>query len=51
MEKIVLKKLEEEKLWLVEQSKKIMHLDTTGNETSELLYNELAKSRITFLRQ
>ena len=44
MEKIVLKKLEEEKLWLAEQSKKIAHLDTTGNEASELLYNELAKS-------
>jgi hypothetical protein len=41
---IVLKKLEEEKLWLVEQRKKIRHLDTIGNEASELLYNELAKS-------
>jgi hypothetical protein len=44
MEKIVLKKLEEEKLWLAEQRKKITHLDTIGNEASELLYNELAKS-------
>ena len=44
MQETVLKKLEEEEVWLAENSKVIVHLDTTGDEASELLYNELAKN-------
>ena len=44
MQETVLKKLEEEKVWLAKNSKAIVHLDTTENEVSELLHNELAKN-------
>ena len=44
MQETVLKKLEEEEVWLAENSKVIVHLDTTGDEASELLYNGLAKN-------
>ena len=44
MQETVLKKLEEEKVWLAKNSKAIAHLDTTENEASELLHNELAKN-------